>query len=69
MKPVSINRAAIELLQGLDLELLDQQINSLCEIEAELKEDKRQDHISGLLNFLCPLYYQLGGKIDEPTLQ
>ena len=47
---------AMELVDGLDLELLDKQISALHELEEDNPE------ISGILNFLCPLYSALGGE-------
>lgn len=53
----------LELIIGLDLELLDDQINTLHQLEAcELLNGptpEQKVNISGLLNFLCPLYNEL----------
>ena len=58
----SIDYRTMEVIDGLDLDLLDKQIETLHQVEEDLIEQGRTletDHITGLLNFLSSLYNAL----------
>ena len=50
---------ALEIINGLDLELLDRQITSLHEIEVSNLTEEQSEDVTGLCNFLSSLYASL----------
>jgi hypothetical protein len=56
---VIVTPVAESMLSQLDLDLLDEQIHHLHTLEEQVEADTVSSALSGLLNFLCPLYRAL----------
>lgn len=58
-----------DVLERVDIELLDKQISTLCQLECEEILESQREHISGLCNFLVELYHAILEErgIDQPS--